>query len=214
MRSPRALIAAGILCLIVAGSSLVIGFTDDGPWLTIAAGALGSITLLAGLVVKRAEAHRPATSDPARGERLVRVVVPGLAGLGVAAVLVAFIVAEGEARGHAIGHLITGFLCVGLFAALALPWHPPAGGGAATLRGLVLTLLAVSAFGGFMESLGGAGDDAANEGHRIEALTTLHNVAVPFGALLIVAVPLGVITGIAVLIARATTGSSDRSHAP
>ena len=126
----------------------------------------------------------------------------------------ALIVAEGEARGHAIGHLITGFLCVGLFAALALPWHPPAGGGAATLRGLVLTLLALSAFGGFMESLGGAGYDAANEGHRIEALTTLHSVAGPFGALLIVAVPLGVITGIAVLIARATTGSSDRSHAP
>jgi hypothetical protein len=58
MRSTRALIGAGILCLTVAGSSLVIGFTDGAPWLTIAAGALGSILLIAGLVGKRAEAGR------------------------------------------------------------------------------------------------------------------------------------------------------------
>jgi len=204
MRSSRALIVVGFLCLMVAGSSLVIGFTVDLPWLPLAAGALGSIMLVAGLVTKRAEADRPATYDPARGERLARVVTSGLAGLGLVALLVAFVVAEGEARGHAVLHLLTGFLCVGLFAALAFLWHPRAGGGAATLRGLVLMLLAVAALGGFMESLGGAGYDAANAGRRIEALTTLHSIALPFGALLIVAVPLAVITGVTVLIARAT----------
>jgi hypothetical protein len=34
--------------------------------------------------------------------------------------------------------------------------------------------------------------DAANDGRRIEALATLHDIAVPFGALPIGAVPLGV----------------------
>jgi hypothetical protein len=95
-------------------------------------------------------------------------------------------------------------VCLGLFAALAFPWHPPAGSGAATLRGLVLTLLALAALGSFLESLGGAGYDAANDGRRIEALTTLHGIVVPFGALLIGAVPLGVITGVVVLIGWAT----------
>lgn len=204
MRSSRALIVVGFLCLMVAGSGIVIGSTVDLPWLPLAAGALGSIMLIAGLVTKRAEADRPATYDPARGDRLVRVVASGLAGLGLVALLVALVVAEGEARGHAIGHLITGSLCVGLFAALAFPWHPRAGSGAATLRGLVITLLAVAALGAFMESLGGSGYDAANDGHRIEALTTLHSIALPFGTFLFVAVPLGVITGIWVLIARAT----------
>jgi hypothetical protein len=72
------------------------------------------------------------------------------------------------------------------------------------VRGLVLMLLGLAALGTFLESLGGAGYDAANEGRRIEALTTLHGIAVPFGAFLIVSVPLGVITGMVVLIARAT----------
>jgi len=205
MRSSRALIVVGCLCLMAAASSIAIGFDKGGlPWLTPAAAALGSTMLIAGLVTKRAGADGAATYNPARGERLVRVVTSGLVSLGVVAVLVALVVAVGEARGHAILHLLTGFLCVGLFAALAFPWHPRAGGGAATLRGMVLTLLALAAFGGFMESLGGAGYDAANDGHRIESLTTLHSIALPFGAFLFVAVPLGVITGITVLIARAT----------
>ncbi|MGZ5214567.1 MAG: hypothetical protein ACXWEN_12575, partial [Actinomycetota bacterium] len=190
--------------------SLVIGFTVRLPWLTVAAGTLGATMLIAGLVGKRDEVDQPATHDPARAERLVRVVTFGLVGLGLLAVLVALVVAEGEARGHAVFHLLTGFLCVGLFAALAFPWYPRAGGGAASLRGLVLTLLAVAALGAFMESLGGSGYDAANDGHRIEALTTLHSIAAPFGAL-IVAVPLGLITGIGVLIARATRGRTVRT---
>jgi hypothetical protein len=202
MRSSRALIGAGTLCLMVASSSLIIGFTSRVPWLTLVAAALGSIMLIAGLAGKRGETDRSAPIDPARERRLIRATTYGLAGLGLVALLVAIVVAEGEARGHATGHLLTGFLCFGLFAALAYPWHPRAGGGAATLRGLVFALLALAAFGSFMESLGGAGYDASNAGRRIEALTTLHNIAVPFGGFLFAAVPLGVITGIVVLIAR------------
>jgi hypothetical protein len=202
MRS-RWLMAAGILCLLVAGSTIAIGFTNP-PWLTLIAALLGAIMLTAALAKVRTETVRPQNNDPARGERIVRAVALVLAALGVVAALVAFLVAVGEARGHAVGHLLTGLLCLGLFAALAFPWHPPAGSGAATLRGLVLMLLGLAALGSFLESLGGAGYDAANAGRRIEALTTLHGIAVPFGAFLIAAVPLGVITGIVVLIGWAT----------
>lgn len=189
--------------MLVAGSSMAIGFTDQ-PWLILTAAALGSTLLVTPLVRRRGEAARPMTHDPARGERLVRVAAFGLAGLGVVTGLVALLVAVGEARGHAILHLLTGLICFGLFIGLGFPWRPPADSRAATLRRLTLTLLAVAAFGSFIESLGGAGYDAANAGRRIAALTRLHDIALPFGPLLIVAVPLGVITGIAVLIVRAT----------
>jgi len=195
--------SAGILCLLVAGSTIAIGFTKP-PWLTLIAAVLGATMLTAALAKVRTETVRPQNHDPARGERIVRAAALVLAALGVVAALVAFLVAVGEARGHAVGHILTGLLCLGLFAALGFPWHPPAGSGAATLRGLVLSLLALAALGSFLESLGGAGYDAANAGRRIEALTTLHDVAVPFGAFLIGAVPLGVITGIVVLIGWAT----------
>lgn len=203
MRSTRSLIVIGIGCLLVAASSIAVGFTHP-PWLTLIAAVLGSILLVAALVKARGETSLPVNHDPARGERIVRGATFGLAGLALLAGVVALVVAEGEARGHAFAHLLTGLLCLGLFAALAFPWHPRAESAAATLRGLVLTLLASAALGSFMESLGGAGYDAANSGRRIEALTTLHDIAVPFGALLIGAVPLGVITGVAVLIARMT----------
>jgi hypothetical protein len=202
MRS-RWLMAAGILCLLVAGSTIAIGFTNP-PWLTLIAAVLGATMLTVALAKVRTETVRPQNHDPARGERLVRLATLVLAALGVVAALVAFLVAVGEARGHAVGHLLTGLLCLGLFAALSFPWHPPAGSGAATLRGLVLSLLALAALGSFLESLGGAGYDAANAGRRIEALARLHDIAVPFDAFLIGAVPLGVITGIVVLIGWAT----------
>jgi len=200
VRTTRALIVVGIICLLVAGSSLFMGFVE-GPWLTLAALTLGTIMLVTALLRARGETGRSVTHDPARGERLVRVAAFGLAGLGVVAVLVALVVAVGEARGHAFLHLFTGVLCFGLFVGLA-PWHPPAGTAVATLRGLTLSLLAVATFGSFMESLGGAGYDAANDGHRIEALTVVHSLAAPFAAPLALAVPLGIITGIVVLIGR------------
>jgi hypothetical protein len=209
MRS-RWLMAAGILCLLVAGSTIAIGFTNP-PWLTLIAAVLGATMLTAALAKVRTETVRPQNHDPARGERIVRAAALVLAALGVVAALVAFLVAVGEARGHAVGHILTGLLCLGLFAALAFPWHPPAGSGAATLRGLVLSLLALAALGSFLESLGGAGYDAANAGRRIEALTTLHDIAVPFGAFLIGAVPLGVITGIVVVIGWATRRGAVRT---
>ncbi len=200
MRYRRVLLVAGTICLLVAGGNLIVGSTTE-PWLTVVAAVLGSIALIVALVTRQGEAAPSAPHDPERGERLARNVAYGLAGLGLVAFLVALVVAEGEARGHAVFHLLSGLLCLGLFAALAFLWHPRPGG-AASFRGFVLMLLAVAALGALMESLGGAGYDAANAGHRIELLTTLHNIVTPFGALLLIAVPLALITGISVLITR------------
>jgi hypothetical protein len=71
------------------------------------------------------------------------------------------------------------------------------------LRGMILSLLAVASLAAFVESIGGAGYDAANEAHRIEALTRLHNIVTPLGALVIGAVPIGIVAVFVVLIAWA-----------
>jgi hypothetical protein len=132
----------------------------------------------------------------------VRSAAFGLAGLGSLALLVGLFVGVGEARGHAIVHFLTGILCLGLFTALGFAWHPPAGSGGATFRGVVLSVLALATLGSFVESLGGAGYDAANSGRRIAMLTVLHDIATPFAALMLSAIPLGLVTGAGVLIAK------------
>jgi hypothetical protein len=192
---------AGILCLLVGGANIAAGLTG-APWLTLGGGILGVILLMAALVGIRSETPRPASHDLARERRFVRVVAAALAASGIVAAVVAILVAQGEAQGHAVGHLLTGLVCLGLFAALAFPWHPAAGTTLAGVRGLVLALLVAAAFGSFLESLGGSGYDAANAGSRIGALTTLHGIALPFGALVMAAVPLGLITGVVALISR------------
>jgi hypothetical protein len=202
MRSPRVLLAIGTGFLMVAGLSLLTG-PSEFPWIYLAALLIGTALLVAGLVLSRREPE-PAPErapDPARGEGLVRLAAPAMAVLGIAALVVALLVPEDEAQAHAIGHLVTGLVCAGLFAALAFPWHPRPGTGTAMVRGIVLSLLAAAAIGGFAESLGGSGYDAANEGHRIVALTTLHNVVAPLGVLTIGAVPIGLVTALVVLVA-------------
>ena len=162
MRS-RWLMGAGMLCLLIGGANIASGFTGK-PWLTLAGGILGVIFLMASLLSIRSEIPQSATHDPAREQRIVRVVTAALSAFGIVAALVAILVAEGEAQGHAVGHFLTGLVCLGLFAALAFPWHPAAGTALAGVRGLVLVLLVAATFGSFLESLGGSGYDAANSG--------------------------------------------------
>ena len=72
-------------------------------------------------------------------------------------------------------------------------------------------LLVAATFGSFLESLGGSGYDAANSGTRISALTTLHGIALPFGALVMAAVPLALITGVVALITSVFAAPQARS---
>ena len=149
MRSPRGLLSIGIGFLMVAGLSLLTG-PSEFPWIYLAALLIGTALLVAGLVLSRREPEPSPelAPDPARGERLVRLAAATMAVLGIAALVVALLVPEGEAQAHAIGHLVTGLVCAGLFAALAFPWHPRPGTGTAMVRGIVLSLLAAAAIGG------------------------------------------------------------------
>jgi hypothetical protein len=204
MSSSRTLLALGTGCLLVAGITLLAG-PSGFPWIVLVASGVGATALVVGLARTRGEQGPPAGSEPdvARGQRVERVVTVVMALLAIVALAVALAVAQAEAQGHAIYHFLAGLLCAGLFVALAFPWHPRPGTTTAMLRGMVLSLLAVSAVAAFVESVGGAGYDAANEARRIEALTRLHNIVTPFGALVIGAVPIGIATVFAVLIAWA-----------
>ncbi len=204
MRSPRTMLVIGVGFMTVAGAGLLAG-PSGFPWIPLGGLLLGTGLLVAGLVSGR-RATRDASrlaADPDRGDRLVRVAAVAMAVLGCLALIVALTVPEQDAQAHAIGHFLTGLVCAGLFAVLAIPWHPRPGSGTAMVRGIALSLLAAGAIGAFAESLGGSGYDAANAGHRIVALTTLHNLVAPLGAITLAAVPVGVATGLAVLVAWA-----------
>lgn len=199
MRSNRVLIAAGSACLLVAAATLLAG-PSTFPFLSLGALGVGAALLVIATTRTRSRSPDPTTGDPARGEQIVRIAFIALAVLGLTALVVAVLVAVGEARGHAVFHLLTGLVCLGLFSALAFPWHPTPGSGTAMFRGMVLALLALAAAGSFIESLGGSGYDAANASHRIPLLASLHGVGISFGAFVLVGVPLGILTGFAVLV--------------
>jgi hypothetical protein len=203
MRSDRILIAAGGVCLLVGASTALAG-SSSFPLATLGLLALGAVLLVIGLERTRNRSRGDGPRNPARGERLARIVFTIDAVLGIAALVAAAFVAVGEARGHAVFHLLTGSIALALFAALAFRWHPAPGSGIALFRGMVLTLLALAAFGSFVESMGGAGYDAANEARRLTLLASLHPVGVPFGGFVMTGIPIGIITVIVVLIAHVT----------
>jgi len=199
MRSDRVLIAGGGVCLLVGASTALAG-SSSFPLATLGLLAVGAVLLVIGL--ERARSRGDGPRDPARGDRLARVVFTIDAMLGIAAIGAAAFVAVGDARGHAVFHLLTGVIGLALFAALAFRWHPVPGSGVALFRGMVLTLLALAAFGSFVESLGGAGYDAANDARRIDLLAALHGVGVPFGGFVMTGIPIGIATCVVLLVAH------------
>ena len=203
MRTDRLLITAGGVCLLVGVSTALAG-ASSFPLATLGLLAVGVVLLVVGLDRTRNRDRGDGPRDPARGDRLARIVFTIDAVLGAAAIVAAVFVAVGEGRGHAVFHLLTGSIALALFAALAFRWHPVPGSGVALFRGMVLTLLALAAFGSFVESLGGAGYDAANDARRITLLASLHPVGVPFGGFVMTGIPIGIVTVIVVLIAHVT----------
>jgi hypothetical protein len=118
--------------------------------------------------------------------------------MAIAAGIVAATVAVGEATGHATSHLVMGLACLAIYVGLAALWHPQAGSGKASFRGMALLVLTIGAFGSFIESLGGAGYDAANLERRIPTLASLHGVGMLFAPVALLAVPIGLVTIVAV----------------
>jgi hypothetical protein len=112
--------------------------------------------------------------QPTLGSHCVRCVdeggqdaVAGI-GLGAVALMVTFVVARGEARGHAFGHLVIGAALLGLFAATGSAWHPRAGSSLSNCRAPFLIVLWIASVATFLESIGAAGHDKFNAGHRLE----------------------------------------------
>jgi hypothetical protein len=202
MRSGNALLGIGAVLLVVVSSLVLVGSVMEVPFVAIGLALLGTTSLIVGVVRMRDARGRGDGPAASRAERLVRPAFLMLCGLAVAALVVAFAVGEGGARGHAIYHLIAGVVCLGLFAGLGFAWRPAPDTGRATFRTVLLWLLGLSTFGALVESLGGAGYDVANEGRRLETLTVLHDVGLLFGPFLMLAVPLGLGTIIALGAAR------------
>jgi hypothetical protein len=134
----------------------------------------------------------------------VTLAVVGI-GLGAVALMVTFVVARGEARGHAFGHLVIGAALLGLFAAIGSAWHPRAGSSSSNYRAALLVTLWIASVATFLESIGAAGYDKFNDGHRLEWLTALHGMATPIASLGIVLLPLSVAVLAVALVGRLMT---------
>jgi hypothetical protein len=204
----RALIFGGFGCIAIAVGLLVFGRASAAIF-TFAFLGLGAVLLLVGLAqMRKQEGREPRRTDPSpegRANRGIWIGAAVLAALATSAAVVAATVALGEATGHAVGHLAVGLACLILFVGVAAAWHPTPGLGKASIRGMVLLVLGVGAFGSFIESLGGSGYDAANLERRVESLAALHGIGVLFGPVALLAIPLGLVTLLAVASTAAAT---------
>jgi hypothetical protein len=199
MTTERILILLGLVCVGAAAFGVLTGVATALPVVAAVLLLVGLGSLVAGCRLG-ADAPTVVTADPpAVGAGWVRNAAVMLGVVWVIALATALVVAEGEATGHAIGHLVQGTVSFALFLALGLLWRPRTDTQAALIRRVVLVLLLVATFGSFLESMGGAGYDAANRDARVEALTLLHDVALPFSALGMPGIVLGAVAGVVVL---------------
>ena len=133
----------------------------------------------------------------------------GVIGLAIAwlvlaaiALTLAFAVAEGEARAHATGHLVLGFLSIALFVSVGLLWTPSEGSRGSLVRAGILVITAMGAFGQVLESIGASGYDRYNIGHEVELLTSIHNAVGILGPVALMAIPIGLVALVVLAIAR------------
>ena len=141
----------------------------------------------------------PPTEDARASKRGVIGVAIAWLVLAAISLTLAFTVAEGEARKHATFHLFVGFIAMALFVSIGLLWTPSREGLPTMGRAALLIITAMGAFGQVLESIGASGYDRFNEGHEIEALTTVHNSVGILAPIALFAVPIGLIA-VAVLV--------------
>jgi hypothetical protein len=128
--------------------------------------------------------------------------------LAAISLTLAFAVAEGEARSHATGHLVLGFLSIALFFSVGLLWTPREGGRASLVRAGILVITAMGAFGQVLESIGASGYDRFNAGREIEFLTGIHGAVGILGPVALMAIPIGLLALALLAIARLLGRSS------
>ena len=147
----------------------------------------------------------PSDEDARTGLRAKRGVIGlAIAWLVLAAIslTLAFAVAEGEARSHATGHLVLGFVSIALFVSVGLLWTPPESGRASLVRAGILVITAMGAFGQVLESIGASGYDRFNAGHEVEFLTGIHGAVGILGPVALMAIPIGLVALVVLVIAR------------
>src|SRR5437660_85565 len=101
--------------------------------------------------------------------------------LAAGAFVVALVVAEGQACGHALFHLA--FAVAALAGITGVAFAPRGAGRGRRLPWLLLAALGLLAVGSLLESIGGAGYDRFNDGSRIQTLTTIHGFATPLAGI-------------------------------
>jgi len=197
MSKANRLVMLGVLCFTAAAVLFLTG--SSGPGIPLAAIVLvvGAIALVGSLVLRRREprpqrARRdlpPVAAGPSRGGTMGAVAG---AALGATALLLTLFVAQGEARSHGFFHMIFGVVVLGLFVAVDRWWRPREGTALASLRTPLMVLLWVALVAAFLESIGAAGYDRLNSGHRVPWLTSVHGVATPLGALAVLMMPIAI----------------------
>jgi hypothetical protein len=135
-------------------------------------------------------------------QRSVIGVASAGAGLTAVSLVLAFSLAEGEARGHAFFHLLFGLAALALFIAVGVLWRPARESGSNSVRAAVLIVTALGAIGQLFESIGASGYDRFNAQSEIGLLTTIHKSSTILGPAVLLALPLGLVTVIVVLIGR------------
>lgn len=122
--------------------------------------------------------------------------------LGVLDILLIVTIAQGEARGHAGGHMILGVVAMALFVALRILWRTTGSDVSLISRQVLLTMLWISAVASLLESIGAVGYDRHNSGERIAWLTAIHGPAGLVAALALLTIPLGAVALLFVVIGR------------
>lgn len=203
--------------LVMAYASLLLGAGGLGAGVglgqSVVTVLIGGMLLLVSLVLKGDG------SAPARelfpGARLVKKGATVGGAIVVVDALAAVLVAKGEAAAHAWFHIVVGVAGMGLFLALGLVWRPPGSSKAAIFRASLLLAFWVSSVAVLLEGLGAGGYDAQNIGHRIPALTTLHNSATGIAGfgLLLFPVMVMVLAVILVKLLMARIGHQEKASA-
>lgn len=108
-------------------------------------------------------------------------------------VVEALFVAEGEARGHIVFHLVFATVLLLLFVAVGLLWRSRPRSIASICRGFLLFALALSTTGTLFEAIGAGGYDAQNAQSQIDWLTAIHSNATPIAMLGLPMIPVGML---------------------
>ena len=191
MSKADGLVVVGAISFIGGAALFLIGSSGSGIVLAAIVFVVGAIALVSAMVLRRGEPRTVADDvRPAGPSQVGKVGAFAVGALGTLALVLIFFVAQGEARGHGLMHLIFGATALGLFVALDRWWRPRKGSAAASLRTPLMVLLWIGTASSFLESIGAAGYDRFNTGARIPWLTSMHGFAVPLGAVSVLMIPI------------------------